>query len=71
MDSGTDIGGELSIGAGEIGWGKLKKLIKHTQKNLIWIYLKGSRVNSSNYEPYRYQTASAQVVAIKWQTFGL
>jgi len=35
MDSGTDIGGESSIGGGEIGWEGLKELIKHTQKNLV------------------------------------
>ena len=70
MDSGTDIGGESSVGGGEMGQGGLKELIKHTQKNLVRIYPKGSRVNSSNYEPHRYWAAGAQVVAINWQTFG-
>jgi len=64
MDSGTNIGGESSIGGSEMGWEGLKELIKHTQKNLVWIYLKGSRANSLNYEPHQYQTAGAQVVAI-------
>jgi len=70
MDSGTDIGGESSVGGGEMGQGGLKELIKHTQKNLVRIYPKGSRVNSSNYEPHRYWAAGAQIVAINWQTFG-
>lgn len=68
MDSGTDLGGESN--AGEVGQGGLRELIQHTQKNLVRIYPKGSRVNSSNYEPYRYWAAGAQVVAINWQTFG-
>jgi len=70
MDSGTDIGGESSVGGDEMGQGGLRELIKHTQKNLVRIYPKGSRVNSSNYEPHRYWAAGAQVVAINWQTFG-
>lgn len=50
--------------------GVLHELIKHTQKNLVRIYPKGMRVNSTNYEPHRYWAAGAQVVAINWQTFG-
>jgi phosphatidylinositol phospholipase C delta len=51
--------------------GILWELIKHTQKNLVRIYPKGTRVNSTNYEPHRYWAAGAQVVAINWQTFGM
>lgn len=50
--------------------GVLRELIMHTQKNLVRIYPKGTRVNSTNYEPHRYWAAGAQVVAINWQTFG-
>ena len=72
MDSGTDMGVESNggIAEGEAGQGGLRDLIKHTQKNLVRIYPKGLRVNSSNYEPHRYWAAGAQVVAINWQTFG-
>lgn len=51
--------------------GVLWELIKHTQKNLVRIYPKGTRVNSTNYEPHRYWAAGAQLVAINWQTFGM
>ncbi len=51
--------------------GVLEELIKHTQKNLVRVYPKGTRVTSTNYEPHRYWAAGAQVVAINWQTFGM
>ncbi|KAG1738791.1 PLC-like phosphodiesterase [Suillus lakei] len=46
-------------------------LIKHNRTHLVRIYPKGLRVNSSNYLPYRYWAAGAQLVAINWQTFDL
>ncbi|KXN88962.1 1-phosphatidylinositol 4,5-bisphosphate phosphodiesterase 1 [Leucoagaricus sp. SymC.cos] len=51
--------------------GVLGELIEHTQTNLVRIYPKGMRVNSTNYEPHKYWAAGAQVVAINWQTFDL
>ena len=45
-------------------------LVKHTHTNLVRIYPKGTRVNSTNYEPHKYWAAGCQVVAINWQTFG-
>ncbi|KAJ3877055.1 1-phosphatidylinositol-4,5-bisphosphate phosphodiesterase 1 [Lentinula edodes] len=46
-------------------------LVKHTQSHIIRVYPKGTRVDSSNYEPHLYWAAGAQVVAINWQTFDL
>ena len=46
-------------------------LIKHCRKHLVRIYPKGLRVSSSNYEPHRYWSAGAQLVAMNWQTFDL
>jgi phosphatidylinositol phospholipase C, delta len=46
-------------------------LIKHTRGHLVRIYPKGTRVNSTNYEPHRYWSAGAQLVAINWQTTDL
>ncbi|KIK61621.1 hypothetical protein GYMLUDRAFT_42638 [Collybiopsis luxurians FD-317 M1] len=51
--------------------GNMKDLVKHTQTNLVRVYPKGTRVDSSNYEPHLYWAAGAQVVAINWQTFDL
>jgi phosphatidylinositol phospholipase C, delta len=45
-------------------------LIKHTRTHVVRIYPKGLRLNSSNYEPHRFWSAGAQLVAINWQTFG-
>lgn len=45
-------------------------LIKHTRTHVIRIYPKGLRFDSTNYEPHRYWSAGAQLVAINWQTFG-
>ena len=45
-------------------------LIKHNRTHLVRIYPKGSRIGSTNYEPHRYWSAGAQLVAINWQTFG-
>ncbi|KII91890.1 hypothetical protein PLICRDRAFT_136450 [Plicaturopsis crispa FD-325 SS-3] len=46
-------------------------LIKHSRTHVVRIYPKGMRLNSTNYEPHRYWSAGAQLVAINWQTFDL
>ncbi|KDQ56761.1 hypothetical protein JAAARDRAFT_36251 [Jaapia argillacea MUCL 33604] len=46
-------------------------LIKHNRSHLVRIYPKGTRLNSTNYEPHRYWSAGAQLVALNWQTFDL
>jgi len=46
-------------------------LIKHNRTHLVRIYPKGLRLNSTNYEPHRYWSAGAQLVAINWQTCDL
>ncbi|KAF5328373.1 hypothetical protein D9619_013248 [Psilocybe cf. subviscida] len=46
-------------------------LVKHNHTHLVRIYPKGTRVDSTNYEPHRYWAAGCQVVAINWQTFDL
>lgn len=48
----------------------IQDLVKHNHTHLVRIYPKGTRVNSTNYEPHRYWAAGCQVVAINWQTFG-
>lgn len=45
-------------------------LIKHNRTHMVRIYPKGLRLNSTNYEPHRYWSAGAQLVAINWQTCG-
>ena len=45
-------------------------LVKHTHTHLVRVYPKGTRVNSTNFEPNRYWASGCQVVAINWQTFG-
>ncbi|KAF8153385.1 1-phosphatidylinositol-4,5-bisphosphate phosphodiesterase 1 [Crassisporium funariophilum] len=49
----------------------MTELVKHNHTHLVRIYPKGTRVNSTNFEPHRYWAAGAQVVAINWQTFDL
>ncbi|KAJ8094448.1 hypothetical protein PM082_010882 [Marasmius tenuissimus] len=49
----------------------MKDVIKHTQAHMVRVYPKGTRVNSSNYEPHRFWACGAQVVALNWQTFDL
>ena len=44
--------------------------IKHNREHLVRIYPSGTRLNSTNYQPYRYWASGAQLVAINWQTFG-
>ncbi|KAJ3998199.1 hypothetical protein F5050DRAFT_1806152 [Lentinula boryana] len=46
-------------------------LIKHTRGHLVRMYPKGTRVNSTNYQPHKYWSAGVQLVAINWQTFDL
>jgi phosphatidylinositol phospholipase C delta len=48
----------------------VRDLVTHTHTHLVRIYPKGTRVNSTNYEPHRYWAAGCQVTAINWQTFG-
>ena len=50
--------------------GAMADLIKHTRAHVVRVYPKGLRLSSSNYEPHRYWSAGAQLVAINWQTFG-
>lgn len=45
-------------------------LIKHNRSHLIRIYPKGTRIGSTNYEPHRFWSAGAQLVALNWQTYG-
>lgn len=45
-------------------------LIKHNRTHVVRIYPKGVRFSSSNYEPHRYWSAGAQLVALNWQTCG-
>ncbi len=47
-----------------------RALVRHTQGHMVRIYPKGTRVNSTNYEPVKYWAVGAQLVAINWQTFG-
>jgi phosphatidylinositol phospholipase C delta len=44
-------------------------LIKHCRTHLVRVYPKGLRLSSTNFEPHRYWSAGAQLVAINWQTF--
>ncbi|KAI0258582.1 1-phosphatidylinositol-4,5-bisphosphate phosphodiesterase 1 [Gloeopeniophorella convolvens] len=46
-------------------------LIKHNRTHLVRVYPKGTRVTSTNYEPHRYWSAGAQLVALNWQTCDL
>ncbi|TFK38082.1 hypothetical protein BDQ12DRAFT_683948 [Crucibulum laeve] len=49
----------------------MQDLIKHCRTHLVRIYPKGLRLNSTNYEPHRFWSAGAQLVALNWQTFDL
>jgi len=48
-----------------------RDLVRHAHAHLVRVYPKGTRMNSSNFEPHRFWAAGAQVVAINWQTFDL
>ncbi|KAH0619519.1 hypothetical protein JD844_000203 [Phrynosoma platyrhinos] len=43
-------------------------LLKYNQKGLTRIYPKGQRVDSSNYDPFRFWFCGAQMVALNFQT---
>jgi phosphatidylinositol phospholipase C delta len=45
--------------------------IKHNRTHIVRIYPKGLRLSSSNYDPHRYWSAGAQLVALNMQTFGM
>ncbi|KAF8196666.1 PLC-like phosphodiesterase [Mycena galopus ATCC 62051] len=49
----------------------LEDLIRHTQTHVVRIYPKGTRVNSTNYEPLQYWAAGCQLVALNIQTMDL
>ncbi|KAJ6485955.1 1-phosphatidylinositol-4,5-bisphosphate phosphodiesterase 1 [Mycena sanguinolenta] len=49
----------------------IEDLIRHTQSHVVRIYPKGSRVNSTNYEPLQYWAAGCQLVALNIQTMDL
>ncbi|KAI0309355.1 PLC-like phosphodiesterase [Amylostereum chailletii] len=51
--------------------GTMADLIKHTRTHVVRIYPRGTRLSSTNYEPHRYWSAGAQLVAINWQTCDL
>lgn len=61
---------EGRLGGGDGGKSKMYNLVKHCRSHLVRVYPKGTRVNSTNYEPHRYWSAGAQLVAINWQTCG-
>ena len=46
-------------------------LIQHTRHQLVRIYPKGARTDSSNYDPIPFWNAGCQVVALNYQTSGL
>jgi hypothetical protein len=45
-------------------------LVEHTREHLVRVYPKGSRVDSSNYEPNVFWAVGCQLVAQNWQTVG-
>ena len=45
-------------------------LVKHNRTHMVRVYPKGTRETSTNYEPHRYWSAGAQLVALNWQTCG-
>jgi phosphatidylinositol phospholipase C delta len=53
------------------GGAGLEDLIRHTQTHVVRIYPKGTRVNSTNYEPLQYWAAGCQLVALNIQTMDL
>nr|QBK89567.1 MAG: phosphatidylinositol-specific phospholipase C [Pithovirus LCPAC001] len=46
---------------------KIKSIKKYTTTNLVRIYPKGTRVDSSNYNPIKSWSYGCQVVALNWQ----
>ncbi|KAG5640769.1 hypothetical protein DXG03_007249 [Asterophora parasitica] len=51
--------------------GGITDLIKHCRTRLVRVYPKGTRIGSTNFDPHRFWSAGAQLVAINWQTFDL
>ncbi|KAJ7743178.1 1-phosphatidylinositol-4,5-bisphosphate phosphodiesterase 1 [Mycena metata] len=49
----------------------MENLIRHTQTHVVRIYPKGTRINSTNYEPLQYWAAGCQLVALNIQTMDL
>lgn len=45
-------------------------LLKYNQKGLTRIYPKGQRVDSSNYDPFRFWLCGSQMAALNFQTAG-
>ena len=46
------------------------RLVNHTREHLVRVYPKGTRVDSSNYEPHKFWAAGCQLVTVNWQTVG-
>ncbi|KAJ7460554.1 1-phosphatidylinositol-4,5-bisphosphate phosphodiesterase 1 [Mycena latifolia] len=49
----------------------IEDLVRHTQTHVVRIYPKGTRVNSTNYEPLQYWAAGCQLVALNIQTMDM
>ncbi|KAJ7126621.1 PLC-like phosphodiesterase [Mycena crocata] len=49
----------------------IEDLIRHTQTHVVRIYPKGTRVQSTNYEPLQYWAAGCQLVALNIQTMDM
>lgn len=45
-------------------------LVEHTREHLVRVYPKGTRVDSSNYEPNVFWAVGCQLVTLNWQTVG-
>jgi phosphatidylinositol phospholipase C, delta len=46
-------------------------LVEHTRSHLVRVYPKGTRVDSSNYEPNVFWAMGCQLVTLNWQTVGM
>ncbi|KAK4035493.1 hypothetical protein OUZ56_027580 [Daphnia magna] len=51
--------------------GERSAFIQHTNNQLVRIYPKGSRTDSSNYDPAQFWSSGCQIVALNYQTGGL
>ncbi|KAI9551573.1 hypothetical protein GHT06_021906 [Daphnia sinensis] len=51
--------------------GERSGFIQHTNNQLVRIYPKGSRTDSSNYDPAQFWSSGCQIVALNYQTGGL
>ena len=45
-------------------------LVDHAREHLVRVYPKGTRVDSSNFEPHKYWACGCQLVTVNWQTVG-